>query len=259
MAAQLHLAENTLALHLLFERLQRLVDVVVTDENLHLAAYSPLQGAPPTGTRARLPTRRGLRKAAAIARATALAKPFRAPHLVVMAIRKIARMGHPVLLARAEPVADPADPEIRRLIADMIETMQDAHGAGLAAPQVHVPLRLFVFRVPVPRASGVSGDEAMGTQVLINPQLTPLGDDIAAAFEGCLSLPGLQGLVARPARIRYTGIDPEGRAIEREAGGFHARVVQHEADHLDGVLYPMRMTDFARFGFNEELAREYAS
>ena len=103
-----------------------------------------------------------------------------------------------MLLQRAEPVADPADPDIRRLIADMIETMDDANGAGLAAPQVHVPLRLFVFRVAAPRASGVPGDEPMATAVVINPEVTPLGDEIASAWEGCLSIPGLQGCGAAP-------------------------------------------------------------
>lgn len=197
-------------------------------------------------------------KAGAIARVGGLAKPFRTPHLARMAIRKIARMGHPVLLQRAEPVADPADPEIRRLIADMIETMDDAGGAGLAAPQVHVPLRLFVYRVPGPRASGGPGDEAMGTSVLVNPELQALDEAVVAAWEGCLSIPGLQGMVPRLARIRYRGFDAHGEPVDREASGFHARVVQHEADHLDGVLYTMRMIDFSKFGFNEELAREAA-
>ena len=172
-----------------------------------------------------------------------------------MAILKIARMGHPVLLARAHPVAHPADPEIRRLVADMVETMIDAHGAGLAAPQVHVPLRLFVFHVPHARAAGVPGDEARGIEVVINPVVEPIGEEMATSWEGCLSLPGLQGAVRRPARIRYSGIDQEGRPIDREAIGFHAVVVQHETDHLDGTLYPMRMTDMTQFGFSEDLAR----
>lgn len=175
-----------------------------------------------------------------------------------MAIRKIARMGHPVLLQKAEPVADPHDPEIRRLIADMIETMHDAHGAGLAAPQVYVPLRLFVFHVPPTRAGGGDGDDPRGDSAVINPVVVPMGDELASAWEGCLSIPGMQGLVSRPARIRYRGLDGDGIAFDREAGGFHALVVQHEFDHLDGVLYPMRMTDFASFGFNEELARAHA-
>jgi peptide deformylase len=170
-----------------------------------------------------------------------------------MAILKIARMGHPVLLQRAAAVDDPAVPEIRRLVADMIETMQDAGGAGLAAPQVHVPLRLFVFRVPAARAAEAEAE--LGVQVLVNPELSVDGDEVALAWEGCLSIPGLQAEVPRPARIRYEGLDAEGQTVAREAGGFHARVVQHENDHLDGILYPMRMTDFSRFGFSEELAR----
>ncbi len=172
-----------------------------------------------------------------------------------MAILKIARMGHPVLFRRAEPVDDPTDPEIRRLIADMLETVADAQGAGLAAPQVHVPLRLFVFRVPAARA-GETGEEAERPfEVLVNPVVEPLDDVIAEAWEGCLSIPGLQAMVPRPARIRYTGLDAEGQPVDREASGFHARVVQHEADHLDGVLYPMRLADFTRFGFTDELSR----
>ena len=172
-----------------------------------------------------------------------------------MAILKIARMGHPVLLRAADPVADPRAPEVRRLIGDMIETMEDAGGAGLAAPQVHVPLRLFVFRIGSGRASGAEGDAEMPAQAVINPLVAPLDDEIALAWEGCLSIPGLKAAVPRPARIRYTGLDAEGQPIDRIASGFHARVVQHEADHLDGILYPMRMTDFSQFGFIEELAR----
>jgi peptide deformylase len=158
-----------------------------------------------------------------------------------MAILKIARMGHPVLLRRAEPVPDPRAPEIRQLVADMIETMVDAGGAGLAAPQVHVPLRLFVFRVPAHRATGDADDLASDTQVLINPTLDLLGDDIRPRWEGCLSIPGMRAAVPRHWRVRYAG--------------FHANVVQHEYDHLEGILYPMRVVDFASFGFNEELDR----
>jgi peptide deformylase len=172
-----------------------------------------------------------------------------------MAILKIARMGHPVLLQRAAPVADPTAPDIRRLIADMIETMDDAGGAGLAAPQVHVPLRLFLFRVPAERASGDAADLPADTAVLINPTLEVLGDDYHLRWEGCLSIPGLRAAVPRAARIRYRGLDAEGQPVEREATGFHAGVVQHEYDHLDGILYPMRVTDFSLFGFTEELAR----
>lgn len=176
-----------------------------------------------------------------------------------MAILKIARMGHPVLLQRCEPVADPTAPEIRRLVADMIETMEDASGAGLAAPQVHVPVRLFVFRVNPARASGDAEDSAvMPNAVVINPEVELLGDDRRLRWEGCLSIPGLRAAVPRAWRIRYTGVDTEGRPVGGEVTGFHAGVVQHEFDHLNGVLYPMRMTDFSQFGFNEEIARAQA-
>lgn len=172
-----------------------------------------------------------------------------------MAILKIARMGHPVLITPAAPVADPTAPEIRRLVADMIETMEDAPGVGLAAPQVHVPLRLFVFRVPAGRSSEEAEDAPLDPGVLINPEIEPLGDEVRVRWEGCLSIPGLRGAVARPWRVRYRGVDGEGAPVERVAVGFHAGVVQHEYDHLEGILYPMRMSDFRLFGFNEELAR----
>ncbi len=161
-----------------------------------------------------------------------------------MAILKIARMGHPVLLGRAEEVEDPAAPDIRRLVADMAETMEDAGGIGLAAPQVHVPLRLFVWRTG---AGGISA--------LINPVLEPVGDESELGWEGCLSIPGLRGAVRRHARLRFSGLDMDGREVAGEAAGITARVMQHETDHLDGVLYPMRMEDLSQFGFVEELAR----
>ncbi len=164
-----------------------------------------------------------------------------------MALLKIARMGHPVLLGRAEEVPDPTAPEIRRLIADMAETMEDAGGIGLAAPQVHVPLRLFVWRTG---AGGVSA--------LINPELEQVGEETGLAWEGCLSVPGLRGAVRRASRLRFSGIDMDGREIEGEAAGIVARVMQHETDHLDGVLYPMRMEDLGQFGFVEERARAQA-
>jgi peptide deformylase len=176
-----------------------------------------------------------------------------------MAILKIARMGHPVLLGRAAPVADPHAAEVQRLIADMMQTVEDAGAAGLAAPQVHVPLRLFVFRVGAGRASGAEDDGEMPLQAVINPTVLPLDDEIALGWEGCLSIPGLRAAVPRPARVRYTGLDADGAPIDRTASGFHARVVQHETDHLDGILYPMRMTDFSQFGFVEELARAEAA
>ncbi len=171
-----------------------------------------------------------------------------------MALLKIARMGHPVLLARAAEVSEPTGPEIARLIDDMIETMIDAKGAGLAAPQVHVPLRLFVYRVPAERSAGPE-DPPRETQALINPVITPVGEETALAVEGCLSIPGLRGAVPRPARVHYAGVDREGRPVEGEATGFLAVVLQHEYDHLDGVLYPMRMQDFTRFAFEDEMQR----
>ncbi|MBN9508850.1 MAG: peptide deformylase [Alphaproteobacteria bacterium] len=176
-----------------------------------------------------------------------------------MAILKIARMGHPVLLQRAEPVADPTAPEMRRLVADMIETMEDASGAGLAAPQVHVPLRLFVYRAPAERGTGDAEDTPIETTVLFNPTVEPLGTEQRPRWEGCLSIPGLRAAVPRFWRIRYGGLDAEGKPVSRVASGFHAGLVQHENDHLDGILYPMRMTDFTQFGFIEELSRAMAS
>jgi len=163
-----------------------------------------------------------------------------------MAILKIARMGHPVLDRVAAPVADPTAPEIRRLVADLAETLEDIGGQGLAAPQVHVSLRVVVLRVP---------GEAAGAEhlsCLINPEITPLGDDREDGWEACLSVPGLRGLVPRWRAVRYRALGLDGEAIEREAEGFHARVVQHECDHLDGVLYPQRMTDLKTLIFESE-------
>jgi peptide deformylase len=168
-----------------------------------------------------------------------------------MALLKVARMGHPVLARAAEPVTDPRAPEIRRLIADMAETMLDLNAAGIAAPQVHAPLRVVMFRVTTARAEREGADELPLT-VLINPVLTPLGDEMAEDWEGCLSVPGLRGLVPRHTRLRYRALDPEGGAIDRTVEGFHARVVQHECDHLEGKLYPQRMTDLSKLIFESE-------
>lgn len=176
-----------------------------------------------------------------------------------MALLKIARMGHPVLLQNCEPVPDPGAPEIRRLAADMMETMEDAPGVGLAAPQVHVPLRLFVFRVPPTRGLENADDVPVGNTVMINPEVELLSEDRILRWEGCLSIPGLRAAVPRAPRIRYRGVDCDGAVIAREVSGFHAGVVQHEYDHLDGILYPMRMQDFSLFGFTEELARAAAA
>jgi peptide deformylase len=174
-----------------------------------------------------------------------------------MAILKIARMGHPVLRRPADSVKDPTAPEIRRLVHDMLETMEDADGAGLAAPQVHVPLRVVVFHVPQSRlAEGEAPDpEAGKVHVLINPVLEPVGDEKELGWEGCLSVPGLRGIVPRWRTLRYRGVDLDGKPIDRTVEGFHARVVQHECDHLDGILYPMRMPDLSLLGFEEEMGR----
>ena len=174
-----------------------------------------------------------------------------------MAILKIARMGHPVLARKADPVPDPSAPEIRRLVADMIETMIDANGAGLAAPQVHVPLRVVVFQAPDGRSDpGLSQaeryDHTAPLTVLINPVLEIAGPEREGGWEGCLSVPGLRGFVERPGHVRYRGVDQEGRPVARTARGFHARVVQHELDHLDGILYPQRMGDLKQLIFESE-------
>ncbi len=172
-----------------------------------------------------------------------------------MAILKIARMGHPVLRRVADPVADPTAPAIRHLVADMIDTLEDIGGAGLAAPQVHVPLRVVIFRVRAERLTGADDDVALPMQALVNPVIDPIGDDQMLRWEGCLSVPGLRGAVPRWRRLRYRGTDLDGNAVDRIVSGYHAGLVQHEFDHLDGILYPARMTDFTLFGFNEEMAK----
>ncbi len=175
-----------------------------------------------------------------------------------MAILKIARMGHPVLATPALVVPDLKSPEIRRLVNDMVETMIDANGAGLAAPQVHVPLRVVVFQAPDGRTDpGLADEEKFDhtapLTVLINPEIEILDPAPEGGWEGCLSVPGLRGWVERPAHIRYRGLGIEGETIERVARGFHARVVQHECDHLDGRLYTSRMGDLSRLIFESEI------
>jgi len=166
-----------------------------------------------------------------------------------MAILKIARMGHPNLMRVADPVDDPTHPAVHKLVSDMVDTMIDAPGIGLAAPQVHIAVRIVVFHVPQERG------EAMPLTALINPEIEPLTEETATAVEGCLSLPGMAGDVPRYTKIRYRAWGLDGAPFERIAEGFHARVVQHECDHLDGILYPMRMTDLTRFGYAEEMAK----
>ena len=173
-----------------------------------------------------------------------------------MAVHEILKMGDPRLLRVAQPVpaAQFGTPELKALVDDMFETMKAANGAGLAAPQIGVDLQLVIFgyqnNVRSPDAPPVP------PTVLINPVITPISDAQVEGWEGCLSVPGLRGVVDRFERIRYTGFDADGNAIDREADGFHARVVQHECDHLMGVLYPMRVKDFSRFGFTSVLFPE---
>jgi peptide deformylase len=168
-----------------------------------------------------------------------------------MAIRDILRMGDGRLLERSVEIEAFDTPDLHSLIADMRQTMIAHDGAGLAAPQVGVLQRVVIFGVEQnPRYPDA---EAVPETVLINPVITPLSDAIEEGWEGCLSLPGLRGLVPRYAHIRYRGFDPFGNVIEREVADFHARVVQHECDHLDGILYPMRMPDMSRFGFTDRL------
>jgi len=164
-------------------------------------------------------------------------------------------MGHPVLRASAQTVGDPTASSVRRLALDMIETMADAGGTGLAAPQVSEPWRIVVFRVDADRLSGMAGDLAQDLTVLVNPTIEFVGSQRAFDWEGCLSVPGLRGVVPRHLRIRYRATDLDGKPIERVAEGFHARVVQHECDHLDGILYPQRMSDLRLLVFLEELQR----
>jgi peptide deformylase len=173
-------------------------------------------------------------------------------------IREILRMGDPRLLRVAEPVRDFNGLGLRALVSDMFDTMYAANGAGLAAPQIAVPLRLVIFGYADPSMRNPRYPDAdpVPQTILVNPELMPLGDETEEGWEGCLSVPGLRGVVERYRRLRYRGFDIEGRPIERVADGFHARVVQHEVDHLDGILYPMRVRDFTRFGYTEVLFPE---
>jgi peptide deformylase len=166
-------------------------------------------------------------------------------------IRPVLRMGDPRLLEVSVPVARFDSPDLETLLQDMRDTMAHLNGAGLAAPQIGVLQRVVIFGVQSnPRYPGM---EPVPDTVLINPVLTPLSDEVEEGWEGCLSVPGMRGLVPRWARLRYSGFDERGRPFERVAEGFHARVVQHEVDHLDGILYPRRIRDLTRFGFNDAL------
>jgi peptide deformylase len=168
-----------------------------------------------------------------------------------MAVREILKMGDARLLRVAQPVQQFDTPELHALVADLFDTMRAANGAGLAAPQIGVDLAVVIFGFE--RLDRYPDAPAVPRTVLVNPTITPLSHDEEEGWEGCLSVPGLRGVVPRFARIRYTGFDQWGAPIDREAQGFHARVVQHECDHLVGKLYPMRVRDFSRFGFTEVL------
>lgn len=168
-----------------------------------------------------------------------------------MAIRSVLKMGHPLLFRVAAPVKAFNTPELDQLIADMFDTMAELNGAGLAAPQIGVPLRVVIFGVEAnPRYPQV---EPVPTTVLINPQIEFLSEETVDGWEGCLSVPGMRGLVTRRLMLRYRGFDQRGEPIERVAKDFHARVVQHECDHLDGILYPMRIRDMRLFGYEDTL------
>src|SRR6187402_918161 len=169
-----------------------------------------------------------------------------------MTIREILKMGDPRLLRVAQPVTEFDTDAIHLLVADMFETMKAVNGAGLAAPQIGVDLQLVIFGTDAPNPRYPDAPPVPRT-VLLNPVITPLSDEEEEGWEGCLSVPGLRGVVPRWRRIRYTGFDEQGRWIERVADGFHARVVQHECDHLIGKLYPMRVRDFSKFGYTEVL------
>ena len=175
-----------------------------------------------------------------------------------MAILKIARMGHPILRARAVEVPDPTAPDVARLVSTMVETMEDADGTGLAAPQVHMPWRIVVYKVEDDRADEEEEGEGVPLTVLVNPVIEFLDEETSIGFEACLSVPGMAGPVRRHENIRVTYQTLENEDITFDAHGFHARVIQHECDHLDGILYPSRIEDMSQFGFVEELGRAQA-
>ncbi|MCR4301095.1 MAG: peptide deformylase [Sulfuricaulis sp.] len=168
-----------------------------------------------------------------------------------MTVRRVLKMGDPLLYKKAESVAQFNTPELDSLVADMFDTMAALNGAGLAAPQIGVSQRVVIFGVESnPRYPQV---EPVPTTVLVNPLLTPIGNEMEDGWEGCLSVPGLRGLVSRHHHLRYTGFDQQGKPIDRTVTGFHARVVQHECDHLDGILYPLRLRDIRLLGYEEAL------
>jgi len=171
-----------------------------------------------------------------------------------MTVRRVLKMGDPLLFRVAEPVQEFDSPELHALVGDMFDTMGALNGAGLAAPQIGISQRVVIFGVEAnPRYPDV---EPVPTTVLVNPVIELLTKDTEEGWEGCLSVPGMRGLVSRYTRLRYSGFDQHGKPLTREAHGFHARVVQHECDHLDGILYPMRLKDMRLFGYEDTLFQE---
>jgi len=168
-----------------------------------------------------------------------------------MAVKAVLKMGSPLLLERSQEITRFGTPELDALLTDMLDTMEALNGAGLAAPQIGVPLRVVIFGVK--RNPRYPDAEEVPYTVLINPVIRPFADEMEEGWEGCLSVPGMRGLVPRYRRINYKGSDQYGSPIERDVADFHARVVQHECDHLDGVLYPMRIADLRNFGFTDVL------
>jgi len=167
-----------------------------------------------------------------------------------VAILKIAKLGHPVLLKKTNEISDLKDTDLKKIIYDMSETMIDANGIGLAAPQVHLNHRLFIYRNP-----DIEEEEKIKVSILINPQIEKISDDTEDDWEGCLSIPGMSGLVRRSKIIKYSGVDLKGEKISGEAEGLHARVIQHEFDHLNGILYTSRLADKRAFGYSEEIEK----
>ncbi len=172
-----------------------------------------------------------------------------------MTAQCVLRMGHPILLQVAEPISEPGTDALHALIADMWETMAEYGGIGLAAPQIGISQRLVVFGLEEDTPPDA---DTIPPTVLTNPVITPLDDEMEHGWEACLSVPGMRGLVSRHTRIRYTGLDENGAVIDRQVEGYHARVVQHECDHLDGILYLQRMDDFTQFGFEPEMTERFS-
>ena len=275
MPAKFHFAENTFTLHFFLQRAKSLIHIVISNNNLHVShLLFSLQSNKTNAQRAytcqvgafcrpcaRLNPGRGQRISCCVGivkpqkrlKADGFTRKFEVETEPAMAILKIAKMGHPVLRRVADPLPDPTHPAVADLIHDMIDTMYEAEGTGLAAPQVHMPVRLLVYQVSKNRLE--PGEDAVPLTALINPTMELLDSDIVYDWEGCLSVPGMTGLVPRHSSVRLQAILETGEEIDEEIHGFHARVLQHEYDHLDGILYPQRMDDMSLLLFNDEMKR----